>query len=97
MNPNASRIGAHSPPASTFLLTSTQAQPFTSGKYLITPLSRACTNGRYSATVSIRSGRGSGTSDRIYTFEADFGTPEDALLYAAAQGRHWLIHPRAFA
>jgi hypothetical protein len=78
-------------------LITTQAQPFTAGKYLITPLSRAGENGRYSATVSIRSGEGSGTSDRIYTFEADFGTREDALLHAAAQGRLWLSHPRAFA
>lgn len=93
-----SRPGAHGHrPNRNLLLNHHQAQPFTAGKYLITPLSRAAANGGYSATVSIRSGQGSGTSDRIYTFEAEFTTREDALLHAAAQGRHWLSDSRAFA
>jgi hypothetical protein len=72
-------------------------RPFTAGKYLITPLWRTAANGRFTASVSIRSGHGSGTHDRVYTFKPEFGSREDALLHAAAQGRHWLNHPREFA
>lgn len=63
---------------------------FSAGKYLITPMSRVADSGLFTATVSIRSGRGSGTHDRIYTFKPEFAMRESALSYAAAQGRDWL-------
>ncbi|MFN5178302.1 hypothetical protein [Limnohabitans sp.] len=72
-------------------------RPFSAGKYLITPLSRQSASGHYTASVSIRSGHGSASHDRVYTFTAAFDSREHALLHAAAQGRHWLCQPRAFA
>ncbi|NTU65783.1 MAG: hypothetical protein HGB05_20860, partial [Chloroflexi bacterium] len=38
--------------------------PITMGKYLVSPLARQTDEGRYAPSVSIRSGRGSGTHDR---------------------------------
>ena len=72
-------------------------QPFQAGKYLVTPLSRTTANSRHTASVSIRSGEGRGTHDRIYTFKPEFATRDSALMYAAAQGRDWLVNPTAFA
>jgi hypothetical protein len=72
-------------------------RPFSAGKYLITPLSRQSASGHYTASVSIRSGHGSASHDRVYTFTAAFDSREHALLHAAAQGRLWLCQPRAFA
>lgn len=67
-----------------------QSPAFVAGKYLITPMTRVAESGLFNATVSIRSGRGSGTHDRIYTFTPEFDMRESALTYAAAQGRDWL-------
>ncbi len=72
--------------------------PFTAGKYLVTPLSRASEDGQhFTASVSIRSGQGRGTHDRIYTFRRAFGSSQAALRHALAQGRHWLDNSRTFA
>jgi hypothetical protein len=74
-----------------------QTLPFQAGKYLVTPLSRATADSRHTASVSIRSGEGRGTHDRIYTFKPEFATRDSALVYAADQGRHWLLDRTAFA
>lgn len=63
---------------------------FTSGKYLITPMSRPLAQGRFQSSVSIRSGHGSGTHDRVYRFTPDFSSHDGALEHAAQQGREWL-------
>ena len=64
--------------------------PFQVGKYLVSPLSRQKECGRYSASVSIRSGSGRGTHDRVFRFLPEFITREAALLYATAEGHSWL-------
>ncbi len=72
-------------------------QPFTVGPFHFTPLSRAGRDGRFTAALSIRRGKGSQTHDHFYGFKPEFARPESALMYAAVQGRYWLINPRAFA
>jgi hypothetical protein len=70
---------------------------FTAGKFLITPLTRTCHNGRFIASLSVRRGKGSQTHDKVYSFHPEFESAESALTYAAVQGRYWLINPQAFA
>ena len=66
------------------------------GKYLVSPMSRLTPDGDYASSVSIRSGRGSGTHDRIYRFIPRFATHEGARSYALEQGVSWLqLHSRA--
>jgi hypothetical protein len=69
------------------------SQPFAVGEYQITPISRTHGEGQHTAVLSIRRGQGSQTSDRVYTFKPQFKTKDSALMYAAAQGRFWLLNP----
>ena len=78
-------------------MTTFHDQAFSAGKYLITPLSRRIDSGLYTSSVSIRSGRGSGTHDRIFRFVCEFASRELALLHAVAQGHDWLRQNRAAA
>lgn len=73
------------------------ATPFKAGKFLITPLTRCLQGGVFSASLSIRRGQGSQTHDHVYTFKPEFASRDSALMYAATQGRYWLINPLAFA
>lgn len=45
---------------------------------------------RYEASVSIRSGRGSGTHDRVLRLHRAFHCRDEAARYAAAQGLAWV-------
>lgn len=72
---------------------SSHPMPVMMGKYLVSPLTRRTDDGVYASSVSIRSGRGSGTSDRVLRFTRQFATPLEALHYAAEQGRHWVDTP----
>ena len=67
------------------------------GKFRITPLSRSQPAGHHTASLSVRSGEGSQTHDRVYTFTPQFQSQESALMYAAVQGRYWLLNPAALA
>lgn len=78
-------------------MSSHQSQPFTAGKFLITPLAQSVKNGAFTAALSIRRGQGTQTHDRIYGFKPEFDCRESALVYAAGQGRDWLLNPSAFA
>ena len=69
---------------------STTQYAFTSGKYLITPITRQDKGGSFTSVVSIRSGRGSSTHDKIFTFSPRFASQDSALRYAASEGRKWL-------
>ena len=60
------------------------------GKYLVSPLSKRLDDGRYAASVSIRSGRGSGTHDRVMRFTPVFCCDHSALNYATQQGLIWV-------
>lgn len=76
---------------------SLKIQPFTAGRYLITPISHTSGNGRYTASLTIRSGKGTGTHCRIVSFAREFISREKALIHAATQGQVWLKNPQAFA
>lgn len=60
------------------------------GKYRISPLSKRLDDGRYAASVSIRSGRGRGMHDRVMRFTPSFGCDASALNYATQQGVIWV-------
>ena len=64
------------------------------GKYLVSPLTKRLDDGRYAASVSIRSGRGSGTHDRVMRFTPLFCCNASAASYATEQGLNW-VHGRA--
>ncbi|MFZ9233364.1 MAG: hypothetical protein ACO226_03590, partial [Hylemonella sp.] len=63
-------------------MNTTLEKAFSVGKYLVSPLSRLSESGRYLASVSIRSGSGRGTYDRVFRFVPQFDTQEGALQYA---------------
>nr|WP_307726764.1 hypothetical protein [uncultured Caldimonas sp.] len=56
----------------------------------MSPLTRQAHCGRYAASVSIRSGRGSTTHDRVLRFVPVFDSRDEAARYATAQGLAWL-------
>lgn len=60
------------------------------GKYLVSPFSKLANEGHYLASVSIRSGRGSGTHDRVLRFAKPFEHRHDAEDYAKVQGLAWV-------
>lgn len=62
----------------------------TVGKYLISPLIRIAECGSYSASVSIKSGRGSSTHDRVLRLIGRFRTPEKAHRFALDEGIDYL-------
>ena len=60
------------------------------GKYLVSPLIKDLDDGRFSASVSICSGRGSGTHDRVMRLTPCFGSHAAAVRYAVDQGLGWV-------
>ena len=64
------------------------------GKYLVSPLAKPQGQGRFAASVSIRSGRGSGTHDRVLRFSGIFDSATAALHYATEHAMRW-IHERS--
>jgi hypothetical protein len=64
----------------------------TVGKYLISPLTRALANGWYACAVSIRTGSGSATHDRVLRLTRLFRSPMAAVAYAKAEGLQWIGH-----
>jgi hypothetical protein len=67
--------------------------PRSVGKYLVSPLSKRLADGRFSASVSIRSGHGSGTHDRVLRFTPRFTSQAAALSYASSRGLTWVRDP----
>ena len=64
------------------------------GKYLVSPTAKAQGEGRFAASVSIRSGRGSGTHDRVLRFTGIFDSAAAAVHYATEHALGW-IHERS--
>lgn len=64
--------------------------PVTMGKYRIAACPRVLTSGRFEAQVSIASGRGSASTDRVMRFCDDFSTHDAAAHYALSQGIDWV-------
>jgi hypothetical protein len=60
------------------------------GKYLVSPLVKGLDDGGFAASVSIRSGRGSGTHDRVMRFTPRFATHALAVRYAVREGLDWV-------
>lgn len=69
--------------------------PVTAGKYLISPLTRTLENGWFACSVSIRSGSGSATTDRVLRLTRLFRDRLAAAEYAVAEGLQWIGVPRA--
>lgn len=53
-------------------------------------MTRPVEGGHHNAAVSIRSGRGSMTHDRVLRFVPVFDTPDQATRYAAREALAWL-------
>ena len=66
-------------------MTTTLEKTFPVGKFLVSPLARFTEAGDYAASLSIRSGRGTGTLDRVFRFLPRFACRQDALQYALTQ------------
>lgn len=64
--------------------------PLTLGRYRISANPRPLVGGRFAAFVSIASGTGSASTDRVMRFHEDFPTHEAAARYALAQGIDWV-------
>ena len=69
--------------------------PITAGKYLISPLTKTLENGWFACSVSIRSGSGSATTDRVLRLTRLFRDRLAAAEYAVAEGLQWIGIPRA--
>ena len=75
----------------TFHVISISEKPFSVGKFLVSPLSFLSEAGDYHASISIRSGRGMGTHDRVFRLIPSFSSQEAALQYAAREGRAFAL------
>lgn len=60
------------------------------GKYLVSPMTKTLADGSFAASVSIRSGRGQASHDRVLRFTPSFNNPRAALRYAKAEGLAWV-------
>lgn len=60
------------------------------GKYLVSPIVHVDAFGRVKASVSIRSGHGSMTHDRVLRLTPEFPNGDDAARYAVAEGIAWI-------
>ncbi|MES2415511.1 MAG: hypothetical protein V4614_17055 [Pseudomonadota bacterium] len=60
------------------------------GKYLVSPLAKPQEAGGYAASVSIRSGTGSATHDRVLRFTGLFDSAASALQYATENALAWI-------
>ena len=60
------------------------------GKYLVSPLVRLLENGWFAGSVSIRSGSGSTTTDRILRLPRLFRCRAEAASFAHAEGLQWI-------
>lgn len=67
----------------------------TVGKYLVSPLTRQLDDGRFAASVSIRSGKGSHTHDRVLRLDPVFADHIAAAHYATSEGLQWIRHRHA--
>jgi hypothetical protein len=70
----------------------TSKDTITVGKYLISPLTKMLANGWYACSVSIRSGSGSHTHDRVLRLTRLFRDQVGAVRYATAEGLQWIGH-----
>lgn len=67
-----------------------RVSPLNLGQYRIAACPKALPGGRFAAQVSIASGTGSASTDRVMRFVDDFPTFDAAARYAVAQGVDWV-------
>jgi hypothetical protein len=60
------------------------------GKYVVSPLIRALENGWFASSVSIRSGVGTGSTDRVLRLTRLFRSAAQAVDYARAEALQWI-------
>lgn len=60
------------------------------GKYRIAACPRQLSSGQFAAQVSIASGRGSASTDRVMRFYDEFSSHDAAASYAIEQGIDWV-------
>ncbi len=75
-------------------MTFLEHRPVTMGKYLISPLTKLLDNGWFACSVSIRSGRGTATTDRVVSLTRLFRDRYAAADYARGEGLLWIDAPR---
>lgn len=63
---------------------------------MLSPITRQTDSGQYTASLSIRSGRGSMTHDRVFRFTPLFPTDQAAARYALHQGLSYLRRPSLY-
>jgi hypothetical protein len=66
----------------------------TVGKYLVSPIIRMLDNGWYATSVSIRSGSGQATTDRVLRLTRLCRSKVAAVEYAIGEGLAWIGAPR---
>lgn len=67
-----------------------RADPRKVGRYLVSPLIKALDDGWFATSVSIRSGSGSATTDRVLRLPRLFRCAEQAVAYARAEALQWI-------
>jgi len=72
------------------ILMTKNVTPIEVGKYLVSPTAKAQGEGRFAASVSIRSGRGSASHDRVLRFSAIFDSAAAAVHYATEYALAWI-------
>lgn len=65
----------------------------TVGRFVLSPITRQTDSGQFEASLSIRSGQGSASHDRVFRFIPLFATAQAAALYALDQGLSFLRQP----
>jgi len=68
----------------------TASDPIQMGKYRIAACARELEDGAFASQVSIASGRGSASTDRVMRFTPQFSTRAAASGYAIEQGIQWV-------
>ena len=87
----ALRAKCSSPLYFLMIFTTTRKQtPITMGKYRIAACPSQLPSGQFAAQVSIASGRGSASTDRVMRFHNEFASHDAAARYAVAQGIDWV-------
>lgn len=59
------------------------------GRYRVSPMAQARGDGGFDALVSIRSGQGMASVDRVMQFTPSFRSQQAALRYARSEGLAW--------
>ena len=70
--------------------TTTKQTPITMGKYRIAACPSQLPSGQFCAQVSIASGHGSASTDRVMRFHSEFASHDAAARYAVEQGIDWV-------